>query len=142
MPTGYDDEGLRIKKYEVEVRQLRTHVARYWSTDLDELKHSFTVSHHPQKKKITIMFSKFIHLKGLECNKEYRVRVRAWNEYGADAASEVKVHGQPDSAAGPWGYSQFRKTRGCPLPAAPSDLSVIFKNPFRARLRVQGKRFV
>lgn len=43
MPTGYDDEGLRIKKYEVEVRQLRTHVARYWSTDLDDLTHSFTV---------------------------------------------------------------------------------------------------
>eukprot|EP00613_Pedinella_sp_CCMP2098_P002111 CAMPEP_0171622480 /NCGR_PEP_ID=MMETSP0990-20121206/17277_1 /TAXON_ID=483369 /ORGANISM="non described non described, Strain CCMP2098" /LENGTH=289 /DNA_ID=CAMNT_0012188303 /DNA_START=44 /DNA_END=913 /DNA_ORIENTATION=+ len=103
MPTGYDDEGLRIKKYEVEVRQLRTHIARYWTEDLDDLTHSFT---------------------GLDCNKEYRVRVRAWNEYGADAKSTWKIRGQPDSAAGPWGYSQFRKTRGCPLPAAPSDLTI------------------
>jgi hypothetical protein len=29
-----------------------------------------------------------------------------------------------DAAAGPWAYSIFRKTRGCPLPAAPSDFAV------------------
>jgi hypothetical protein len=43
MPKGYDDEGLRIKKYEVELRLLRTHVATYTSTDVDTLSHSFTV---------------------------------------------------------------------------------------------------
>jgi hypothetical protein len=29
-----------------------------------------------------------------------------------------------DPAAGAWAYSQFRKTRGCPLPAAPSAFTV------------------
>jgi hypothetical protein len=43
MPKDYDDEGLRIKKYEVELRLLRTHVATYTSTDVDTLSHSFTV---------------------------------------------------------------------------------------------------
>jgi len=70
MPTGYDDEGLRIKKYEIELRLLRTHIATYVSTDLDTLAHSFT---------------------GLECAKEYRVRVRAWNQFGFDAESLVRV---------------------------------------------------
>jgi hypothetical protein len=92
MPTGYDDEGLRITKYEVELRLLRTYVETIWVTDLDVLSASFT---------------------GLECNSEYRVRVRAWNMYT-----------NTDSAAGPWGYSPFRKTRGCPLPSAPSEVTV------------------
>lgn len=114
MPTGYDDEGLRIKKYEIELRLLRTHVATYVTTDLDNLAHSFT---------------------GLECNKEYRVRVRAWNMYGFDedsldpttrarTANSAKWPRIEDPAAGPWGYSPFRKTRGCPLPSAPSDVTV------------------
>jgi hypothetical protein len=98
MPTGYDDEGIRIKKYEVELRLKRTFVSRHWSTDLDNLKHSFT---------------------GLQCNSEYRVRVRAWNMFT-----------NMDSAAGPWGYSQFRKTKGCPLPSAPGSLSVRVLLPF------------
>ena len=114
MPRGFDDEGLRIKKYEIELRLLRTHVATYVSYDLDNLKHSFT---------------------GLECAKEYRVRVRAWNMFGFDAESLdptqrartpnfAKWPRIEDAAAGPWGYSQFRKTRGCPLPAAPSEFVV------------------
>mmetsp|Transcript_22927 Transcript_22927/g.29898 ORF Transcript_22927/g.29898 Transcript_22927/m.29898 type:complete len:193 (-) Transcript_22927:167-745(-) len=92
MPTGYDDEGLRIVKYEVELRLLRTFVTRTWVTDLDNLSASFT---------------------GLACNSEYRVRVRAWNMFT-----------NANSAAGAWAYSPFRKTRGCPLPAAPSDVTV------------------
>lgn len=118
MPRGYDDEGLRIKKYEIELRLLRTHIATYTTTDVDTLSHSFT---------------------GLECAKEYRVRVRAWNQYGFDeesldssnrerTANAAKWPRIEDAAAGPWGYSQFRKTRGCPLPAAPSAFAVMGVN--------------
>jgi hypothetical protein len=39
----------------------------------------------------------------------------------ANAAKWPRVE---DAAAGPWGYSSFRKTRGCPLPAAPTGFLV------------------
>ncbi len=95
-PKGNDDEGLRIQKYEVELKMLKggamISVETYMLQDLEKLKQSFT---------------------GLKCNTEYRVRVRAWNKYAVASA-----------AAGPWVYSQYRKTRGCPLASTPSSLTV------------------
>ena len=90
--------------YQVELLLLRSVVERAWITDLDSLSHTFT---------------------GLDCtawknkkqdrttDRQYRVRVRAWNEFENAA-----------SAAGPYTYTPFRKTRTCTMPTAPSDVAV------------------
>ena len=90
-------------------------ISSSWVEDLDSLSYTFS---------------------GLDCtawknkkqdrssDKQYRVRVRAWNKYENAA-----------SAAGPYTYSPFRKTRVCTMPTAPSKLSVT--GVFEAAVKIQ-----
>ena len=76
IPSGNDDLGARVVKYQVELLLLRTVVERAWITDLDTLSYTFReLECTPWKNK-----------KDRSQAKQYRVRVRVWNEF-TNAAS-------------------------------------------------------